>query len=179
MEPSHPWPHDEIVHGYWVEPGRILAGEYPGTPDSVERARAKVDLLVDHGIRTFVDLTTPHDAMAPYEHLVADAADRRRLDLRRIPHPIPDMGTLPVDDYDQIVATIRTESARGGVYVHCWGGIGRTGTVAGCLLVDDGLSADAALARLDELRSVTRKRRMAAPQTREQIEIIRRRGRTV
>ncbi len=105
VEPSHPWPHDEIVHGYWVEPGRILAGEYPGTPDSVERARAKVDLLVDHGIRTFVDLTTPHDAMAPYEHLVADAADRRRLDLRRIPHPIPDMGTLPVDDYDEIVAT--------------------------------------------------------------------------
>jgi ADP-ribosylglycohydrolase/protein-tyrosine phosphatase len=176
--PPHPWAYDEFVHGYWVEPGRILAGEYPGHPHSVERARSKVNLLVDHGIRTFVDLTTPHDNMAPYEHLIAEAAARRRLDLQRIQHPIPDMGTLAAPAYDEILASIRAGAANGGVYIHCWGGIGRTGTVVGCLLVDGGLSADDALARLDELRSVTKKRNMPAPQTREQIEIIRQRIRT-
>ena len=178
-EPSHPWAHDQFVHGYWVEPGRILAGEYPGHPDSVERARSKVNLLVDHGIRTFVDLTTPQDNMAPYEHLIVEAADRRRMDLQRIQHPIPDMGTVGADAYDEILASIRGRLETGGVYIHCWGGIGRTGTVVGCLLVDGGLSSDAALARLDELRSATKKRNMPAPQTREQIEIIRQRSNAV
>jgi len=178
VEPSHPWPHDDFVHGYWVEPGTILAGEYPGTPNSVERARSKVNLLVDHGVRTFVDLTMPEDGMTPYEPLIVDAADRRSLELLRIQHPIPDMGTLDPDDYDEIVRSIREATAQGGVYVHCWGGIGRTGTVVGCLLVDGGSSADDALARIDELRSVTKKRHMPAPQTREQIDIIRQRSRT-
>ena len=32
-EPSRrTWPHDDFVHAWWVEPGRILAGEYPGAP---------------------------------------------------------------------------------------------------------------------------------------------------
>ena len=32
------------------------------------------------------------------------------------------------------------------VYVHCWGGIGRTGTVVGCWLVRHGMTGDEALA---------------------------------
>ena len=32
------------------------------------------------------------------------------------------------------------------VYVHCWAGVGRTGTVVGCLLREQGLTADEALA---------------------------------
>lgn len=177
VEPSHPWTHDDFIHGYWVEPGRILAGEYPGHPHSAERARSKVNFLVDHGIRTFVDLTTPHDNMAPYEHLIAEAAQRRGIDLERVHHPIPDMGVLSEGDYEAIVESIRTARDQGGVYIHCWGGIGRTGTVAGCLLVDSGMSAVDALDRIAELRSVTKKRNMTAPQTREQIEVIRQRAR--
>lgn len=174
--PPDPWPHDEFLHGYWVEPGNILAGEYPGALTE-DTAHTKVNLLVDHGIRTFVDLTTPQDGMEPYGHVVARAGERRGLDLRRVPHPIPDMGTLPVDQYDQIVSTIRNATARGGVYVHCWGGIGRTGTVVGCLLVDDGeMTADDAFARIDSLRGVTRKHRMAAPQTGVQRDVIRQRA---
>ncbi|MEZ5311045.1 MAG: hypothetical protein R2735_10740 [Microthrixaceae bacterium] len=137
-----------------------------------------MNLLVDHGIRTFVDLTAPHDNMAPYEHLIAEAGELRRLELQRVHHPIPDMGVLPTDAYDEILASARTGAARGGVYIHCWGGIGRTGTVAGCLLVDSGMSADEALGRITELRSVTKKSNMAAPQTHEQIEVIRQRSRT-
>jgi protein-tyrosine phosphatase len=59
------------------------------------------------------------------------------------------------------------------VYVHCWGGIGRTSTVVGCLLVDGGLDADAALADIDRRRSVTRKADRAAPQTDAQIDVVR------
>jgi protein-tyrosine phosphatase len=35
------------------------------------------------------------------------------------------------------------------VYVHCWAGVGRTGTVIGCLLREQGLTADEALAVIE------------------------------
>ena len=76
------------------------------------------------------------------------------------------------DGYDEIVDAIRESTACGVVYVHCWGGIGRTSTVVGCLLVDSGLGADAALADITRRRSVTRKAHMDAPQTRSQVDVI-------
>lgn len=169
------WDHDEICHGYWVEPGRVLAGEYPGDRDP-HIAHGKVNLLIDHGIRTFVDLTD-HDGLDRYDHIVADAAAMRGLDVRHVSCPIPDMGVLDQSGYDLICDTIHAGVERGGVYMHCWGGIGRTGTVAGCLLVDAGSGGHQALARLDELRAATRKAPMAAPQTPAQIEIVLERAR--
>ena len=121
---EEPWPHDATIHGWWVEPGAVLAGEYPGatTPDG---ARAKIGLLVDHGVRTFVDLTQPADGLEPYVDHVEHEAHRRGLDLQHLPFPIPDMGVRPHDGYDEIVAAIRNSTDAGVVYVHCWGGIGR------------------------------------------------------
>lgn len=126
--PSHAWPHDDVVHGYWVEPGRVLAGEYPGHPKSEETASRKIDHLVDHGIRTFVDITGLDDQMAPYDGILG--------------------------------------------HIHCWGGMGRTATVIGCMLVDSGLDGETALARIRELRAPTRKGHWRAPQTDEQDDVV-------
>lgn len=54
------WPHDDILHAWWVEPGRLLAGEYPcaRTP---EQAAEKVRLIEEACIDSIVDLTTPAD----------------------------------------------------------------------------------------------------------------------
>jgi len=41
----------------------------------------------------------------------------------------------------------------GAVYIHCWGGVGRTGMVVGCHLARHGLSGEQALERIVELRS--------------------------
>lgn len=173
--PQTAWPHDETIHGYWIEPGAVLAGEYPGDRDSV-RAAAKINLLVDNGIRTFVDLTSDRDGLTPYEDTVEQVAEQRRLPLERINFVIPDMGVRDDDGYDEIVHAIRAATARGGVYVHCWGGIGRTSTVAGCLLVDAGMGGDEALAHIARLRSSTRKAHMPAPQTQAQRDVVRQRA---
>ena len=46
----------------------------------------------------------------------------------------------------EILDHLRTRLDSGHkVYVHCWGGIGRTGTVVGCHLVEQGMTADQAL----------------------------------
>lgn len=173
--PDGPWCHDQFIHGYWVEPGRILAGEYPGSPNP-KMSASKVNLLVDAGVRTFIDLTSSVDCLEEYESHVALAAKRRGLDLRVVHVPVPDMGVRPDDGYDEIIEAIRSATERGVVYVHCWGGIGRTATVVGCWLVDAGLSASEALGAIDERRSVTRKHFHAAPQTSEQRAVIERRA---
>lgn len=171
-DPTDPWPHDDLLHGYWVEPGRILAGEYPARRGDRSVTEEKLNLLIDHGVRTIVDLTHPVDGMAPYDSALRRIAADRGLTLQRIAEPIPDMGVVEPGRYREIVSAILAARESGAVYFHCRGGIGRTGTVAGCLLVESGLSGAEALQRLDDLRSVTRKAASASPETDEQVRII-------
>ncbi|MEY2449632.1 MAG: ADP-ribosyl-[dinitrogen reductase] hydrolase [Acidimicrobiaceae bacterium] len=169
---------DPLVHAWWVEPGRLLAGEYPGN-EREDKASLKLNVLVDAGIRTFVDLTTPEDRLLPYGDTLQDIGARRGLDLRRITLPIPDMSVHYSAYYDDALTTIKTEiDAERPVYVHCWGGVGRTGTVIGCWLVQSGTTGEAALAKLRELRLGTSKARRSAPETREQIDFVRNRSST-
>ena len=169
------WSHDEFFHAWWVAPG-LLAGEYPGHPSS-SRAGQKVDLAVDAGVRTFIDLTTPEDHLAPYEQHVTAAAEARDLDLRRMSFPIPDLSVAADEYYDGIVDAITAAGARGAVYVHCWGGVGRTGTVVGCVLADQGLADDAITDRLRERRRGTRKATRPCPENACQRDLITRRVR--
>ena len=171
------WQHDAFLHAWWVEPGAVLAGEYPGDRQRHVAAQ-KVNLLVDHGVRSFVDLTDADDGLDPYAAVIDEVAVARGLDLRRHHAPIPDLGVVEDDVYDTTVATIRDEQQRGVVYIHCWGGVGRTGTVAGCLLVDAGLAPDDVGARLADLRIGTRKAERPCPETDAQLAVVagRRRG---
>ena len=132
--------------------------------------RGRLDLLVDHGVRTFVDLTTPADGLAPYDLPLASIAAARGLAVQRVAHPIPDLGVVERAGYDAILATI---AAADVAYVHCWGGIGRTGTVVGCHLVDGGLTATAALGEIATLRAGTRKADRPSPETEPQREVVR------
>lgn len=66
----------------------------------------------------------------------------------------------------------RIETARedGTVYVHCWGGCGRTGVVLGCYLVEHGWPPADALARVQALtRAVQTK---PCPETPAQIAAV-------
>ncbi len=129
---------------YWAADG-LLAGAYPGATDAEEAAR-RLRAFADHDVALFVDLTHPADGLEPYESLLAHG-------VRRVGHPIPDLGTTTVphmsrilDDVDALLADDRT------VYVHCWGGVGRTGMVVGCWLVRHGLDAGDAIGRIAVLR---------------------------
>ena len=170
------WPHDKFLHAWWVRPGRLLAGEYPGHISDSVRSRQKVDLLVDVGVRTFVDLTTPDDRLTPYSQLVVEAAEARQLDLRHEPFAIPDLGVVDDHLYDDVAESIESGMSRGVVYVHCWGGVGRTGTVIGCVLADEGLSYEEVIERLGALRVSSRKAHRSAPEMPVQLELVRRRA---
>jgi protein-tyrosine phosphatase len=176
MDETARWPHDAILHAWWVEPGRLLAGEYPGAR-TAEKAAQKVRLLIDAGIDSIVDLTTPDDHLDPYQEPLPAAAKEAERRIRHFAHPIPDMGVIDPEGYDAIIARILREMGSGRVvYVHCWGGKARTSTVVGCLLIDGGLDYDAAVARIAELRAGTRKAVDPCPESRSQHQVLRERA---
>ncbi|PEG58949.1 tyrosine-protein phosphatase [Mycolicibacterium boenickei] len=168
-----PWPHDDILHAWWVEPNRLLAGEYPGAT-TAEKAEAKIRVLLDAGIDTIIDLTTEGDRLTPYLALLRAEAEKSGRTVRHFAHPIPDFGVIDDAGYDAILARIHSELDAGrNVYVHCWGGKGRTGTVIGCLLAESGLSYDDVIDRIAELRAGTRKAAFVCPESAAQRDLLR------
>lgn len=153
-----------------------MAGEYPGhwAPDvSRQRLRAYLDCGVD----SFVDLTTPADPLDAYLHLLHDEAAQLGRAVQYQRFPIPDQSVpQPVSSMARILDAIDLALAAGRcVYVHCWGGVGRTGTVVGCFLVRHGASGDAALERLAVLWSTVAKsnRRVSCPENKTQQRFVR------
>ena len=154
-----------IPDSYWLIAGQLLAGEYPGAYDE-DDAKERLRRMLDAGIRSFVDLTETTDPLEPYEHLLRDVASEMGLDVRYVRLPIRDMWIPETGRMVEILDTIRSEIAAGRpIYVHCWGGIGRTGTVAACWLKEEGYTCEDAFARISELRCGTPDAWKESPQT--------------
>lgn len=167
--PTHRGP---ISNSYHLNDGRLIAGEYPGAhPYESEAARTKLRALLDAGVRTFIDLTEPHE-LEPYAELLSEEATALDVKPRHIRLPIRDVSTPRTPEVmSEILDTIDAALATGnGVYVHCWGGVGRTGTVIGCYLVRSGMTGVAALDHVNELFKNMEKsnRRSRSPETDEQ-----------
>lgn len=136
-----PRPHGNC---YWLVPGLVLAGEYPRVLEDVP-ARQRLRNTLNAGVRHFVDLTESSEPLARYDEMASEEAASLGLAVSYERHPIRDLGVPDVTRMRSILNALR--SPRGGAaYVHCWGGIGRTGTVVGCLLVEWGFSGEEALA---------------------------------
>lgn len=132
-----------IKYCYWVSPGKLLAGEYPRDRDPAS-SKQKLRSLMDSGVTTFIDLTQVGE-LDPYLAMIGSASHQR--------FPIRD-GSIPSAQARTIATldAIDSHLADGRcVYVHCWGGIGRTGLIVGCWLARHGLKGPAALSRLQEL----------------------------
>lgn len=135
-------PHDNC---YWVIPGRILAGEHPGAVPAAE-VKGRVDALLEAGIRRFVDLTEEGEPPAPYVPALRERAAIRGLQARHQRLAIRDLGVPSTALMRTILDTLYDAiEKREPVYVHCWAGVGRTGTVVGCLLREQGFAAEEAL----------------------------------
>ncbi len=162
-----------IPESYWVVPGRLLAGEYPGSFNTIQ-ARQRLNVFLQAGFNSFVDLTRDNELM-PYEPFLYEQARIAGADAAYCRFPIRDRGLPSVktmkailDELDQLLAEGKK------VYLHCWGGVGRTGTVVGCYLVRHGLTGEQALAQLAEWWKSSPKQSLhpRSPETDKQVKFI-------
>ena len=152
-----------------------MAGEYPIAIREEDGLR-KLSGIVASGIRHFIDLTHVIDPLDPYQHLlhrVIDPScpvpgyDRFSITDMGIPDSRELMNAV-LDRIDGLLAQISPP------YVHCWGGIGRTGTVIGCWLVRHGQSGEQALETIAGHWATVAKRHRypQSPQTDEQCDYV-------
>jgi protein-tyrosine phosphatase len=150
-----------------------LAGEYPGDPED-EQARRKLRRLLEACITLFLDLTeTGEHALRPYAQLLQEEAAALGQPITHLRLPIPDYDTPSSAQMKRILDTLDAALQAGQViYVHCFGGIGRTGTVIGCYLVRLGLSGEEALSRIAALRRDTPDGWQRSPETAAQRQMV-------
>lgn len=131
---------------YWVEAGKLLAGCYPGSEDAGE-ADTKLGGLVESGIGTVINLMESDETswsgkpFRPYQDRIAELGKQSAINVQYLRIPIRDTHIPTFEEMQTILDAIEEGILRGnGVYVHCWGGKGRTGTVVGCHLIRKGLA---------------------------------------
>jgi protein-tyrosine phosphatase len=153
--------------------GRLLAGEYPGAK-SLAEARQKIASFLDAGVTLFLDLTEAGEyQLRPYAAIAAELAGERGLIVTHHRMPIVDVSVPTPAQMERILVRIDQALAQGQtVYVHCYGGIGRTGTVIGCWLVRHGLSGRRALAGIKRWRRETPDGWRQSPETDEQWRMV-------
>lgn len=181
----------------WVIKGRVLAGAFPAAISDAE-TDAILTRLLELGVNTFVclqaefSLAAPESAwrggqaLRPYvkdaQRLLARARQagnhritQTRLDLLHL--PIVD-GSITSDHALSCLADDCCQRILSGerLYIHCWGGHGRTGTLVAVMLARlYGLKTNDAFAYTQAMHDVRRcPQGVRSPQTMVQIEQVRR-----
>ena len=162
-----------LPDSYWVEPGALLAGEYPRNSDDAF-SRQKLRGLLLKGVRVFLNLTQPGEfGLKPYSEMLGEEAGWLGITVECRSFPTPDKGVPErgqmirvLDTIDEVVGTKRC------AYVHCYAGVGRTGTVVGCYLIRHGVPAWKAAERIAELRKGTRNAHYVAPESPAQVAMV-------
>jgi protein-tyrosine phosphatase len=145
------------VRGPW--PGRIVVAPRPRGGDCLSDA---IGHWQQAGIETVVSALTPEEEQEldlTNERTAVEARGLRFLSL-----PIPDRDVPPSRAaVIAVAATVKHDLSRGKkVLIHCRQGIGRSGMIAACLLIDSGVPVEEAL------QTLSSKRGLPVPETEEQ-----------
>lgn len=164
---------------YWVVPDLLMAGYYPG-PALIQNAHSQLNALLECGIRHFVNLMRTDEVqwygkpIKPYEAQTQALAQKMGAEVSFERMPIKDMGIPNRIDMARILDRIDQKIENGKpVYVHCLGGVGRTGTVVGCYLARHGYASGQKVIQLiQQLRQKTATQDRSSPESNPQIDLV-------
>ena len=166
----------------YVLPGGLgFAGQYPGDLQE-ETARRKIGKILDAGVTVFIDLTEEGEIagegkrLLSYLALLKEEADRRSVIVEYQRHAVRDQHPPKDKSVMRGILDALDDAERRGkrVYLHCWGGKGRTGTAVACHLVRRGHTPDAALCTVQELaRAMPKARYARIPESDDQCRFVR------
>ncbi|KAL4538911.1 hypothetical protein Ndes2437A_g01903 [Nannochloris sp. 'desiccata'] len=170
----------------WLIPGYVMLGRYPYSyPPQEEMRLAGVDGFLSYRAAaqlcgaalsdppTFEEVNGLRnrdlDKFLPPRKRTSDYVNRRRIEPEFLHCPIVDLG---IAEEDQLINLLNelTERLKIGekLYVHCWGGRGRAGTIGAALLAKlYGVDADEALERVQRAFD-TRSEQRQSPETPQQ-----------
>lgn len=139
---------------YWVIEGLFCAGQYPGAEDAAERDE-KLAGLLRCGIRRVINLIPEGEKgrggrdFEPYEGMLQTMAAAQGIQVECLRLGYTD-GTTPTRQLmTKILDTIDASlAANEPLYLHCWGGHGRTGTTVACYLIRHGETPQAAIDKI-------------------------------
>lgn len=161
-----------IQNSYWIIPGRFRAGEHPAI-GSVDATKLKIRWLLTLEINFILDLTEPGEADIDYPTYLHNEslAHQKQVTYQRL--SIQDWSTPSQGKMTEILDAIEAALSTGkNIYLHCYGGLGRTGLTVGCYLANHGLTGIHALARIAELRDRIPGEQKISPETERQRRMV-------
>ncbi len=162
---------------YWVLPNKLLAGEIPSSKTE-SRKIEKINNILDCNIDVIINLMEEveknfsDEVLEDYSITFFKEADKKNKKIEMLQYAIKDLN-IPTESFMvEILNKIDQQIALGKkVYVHCWGGVGRTGTVIGCYLVRHGFAEpDKVIDTINYLKRTTNIAQRSSPETEEQCQ---------
>ena len=158
---------------YWVLINRLIAGEIPAA-NNEDESKVKLAGLVRINTKVVINLME-QDERNRQGQLFFDYSpflEQNNVTTYRI--PIKDLSVPSVEKMAEILNFIDLSSSQDKiVYVHCWGGVGRTGTVVGCYMMRHGMAnSNNVFDTIDYLKRTTSIANRVSPETIEQREFV-------
>lgn len=154
-----------IKNSYCVIPDKIYAGEYAGDLHNPEQ---KVRQLEMFGITHIIDLTEEGE-LKPYKQLLDSSLEHHRFPIRDV--SVPKSYDSVYELMEQINSIISNKDNK--VYIHCWGGVGRTGTIVACLYEYYGEDYESAVTHLREsFKDCPKSQWRTTPETKKQLGFV-------
>ena len=144
----------DYIDEKYTKKGKIGLTILPGRKDNSRLMEEDVQTLKDEGISHVISLITSEESIRYGVEALITEYDNAGFITKTF--PIIDQGVSSFEETNELIYWIDENLEKGAnILIHCVGGLGRTGLVSACYLVNQGMSAQDAI---DEIRSVRSKR---------------------